>query len=334
MADPMPGDDTREVLTVADAEAGERLDRFLARRLPHFSRARLQALMRAGNVLRDGAAIGALGHRTKPGETYAVHVPPPEPAAPQAQAIPLAIVYEDAHLVVVDKPSGLTVHPGPGHASGTLVNALIAHCGDSLSGIGGVKRPGIVHRLDKDTSGVLVVARTAAALEGLARQFRERTLEKRYLALVHGTVRGQSGVVDRAIGRDPRARTRMSVAARRARAAVTRWTVRERFAGATLLDVAPTTGRTHQIRVHLAAIGHPIVGDAVYGGRRRGGRGETAAILAAMPRQALHAASLALVHPVTGVPLRLAARPPEDLSTILDRLRKAASALNISEPSS
>jgi 23S rRNA pseudouridine1911/1915/1917 synthase len=320
----------RRVVVPPDA-AGARLDRFVAGIAGVGTRSRAKQLIDAGGVHVDGVLRKA-AFALRPAMRVDVDVPAPSPTTVEAEALPLAVLYEDAHLIAIDKPPGMVVHPAPGSRRGTVVNALVHRLG-ALAGVGAVERPGIVHRLDKDTSGVLVVARTAAALEGLARQFRDRTLEKRYVALVHGTVRGSAGVVDRPIGRDPRARTRMSVAARRARAAVTRWTVRERFAGATLLDVAPTTGRTHQIRVHLAAIGHPIVGDAVYGGRRRG-RPETAAILGSMPRQALHAASLVLAHPVTGVPLRLAAPLPEDFSTVLERLRKAASALNISEPSS
>jgi 23S rRNA pseudouridine1911/1915/1917 synthase len=249
----------------------------------------------------------------------------PEAVVPSvaAEALPLTVLHEDAALIAIDKPPGMVVHPAPGSRSGTVVNALLHRLG-TLDGVGAAERPGIVHRLDKDTSGVLLVARTVAALEALARQFRARTVEKRYVALVHGAVRGERGTVDRPIGRDPRDRKRMSVHARGGRTALTRFTVRERLPGATLLDVAPETGRTHQIRVHLASLGHPIVGDAVYGARRRRAAGEAGAILAACPRQALHAARLVVVHPLTGAPLVLEAPLPADLRTVLEALRKSA----------
>src|SRR5262245_19848399 len=202
-------------LIVAAAEAGERLDRLLARRLSGFSRSRLQALLRAGAVVRDGVEIRDLGHKVKAGEAYAVNVPAPEPAVLEPQAMSLAVVYEDGHLIVIDKPAGLVVHPGPGHASGTLVNALIAHCGDSLSGIGGVKRPGIVHRLDKDTSGLLVVAKTDRAHAGLAEQFAahgsDGRLERAYLALVWGVPDRPRGVIEAALARSSANRTKIAV---------------------------------------------------------------------------------------------------------------------------
>src|SRR5204863_1187323 len=217
-------------VSVSAEEAGERLDRFLARRLSDFSRSRLQALIRAREVTRDGIAAGDMGHRVKAGETYTVNVPAPTPAAPQAQAIPLAGIYEDAHLIVIDKPKGLAVHPGPGHTTGTLVNALIAHCGASLSGIGGVKRPGIVHRLDKDTSGLMVVAKNDAAHASLTAQFADhgRTGEMRrgYLAFVWGVPNRQRGTVDAPIDRHPHAREKMAVR-EGGREAVTHWEVRE-----------------------------------------------------------------------------------------------------------
>jgi 23S rRNA pseudouridine1911/1915/1917 synthase len=251
----------------------------------------------------------------------AVDVPAPPASTIEPEAVPLVVLYEDASLIAIDKPPGMVVHPAPGARRGTVVHALLHHV-HGLGGVGPAERPGIVHRLDKDTSGVLVVARTTEALEAMARQFRGRTIEKRYVALVHGTVRSQRGTIDRPIGRDPRERKRMSVRSARGRVAVTRWAVRERFPGATLLEVTPETGRTHQIRVHLASVGHPIVGDSTYGGRRKSGSGPSAAILAACPRQALHAARLAFAHPVTGAPVVLEAGLPSDLRTVVEGLRK------------
>jgi 23S rRNA pseudouridine1911/1915/1917 synthase len=328
---------TSEVVTVGAQEAGERLDRFLAHRLPHLSRSRLQALIRAGRVARDGAAVGDLGHRTKAGETYSVEVPEPEPAAPQAEAMPLAIVHEDADLIVIDKPAGLTVHPGPGHAAGTLVNALIAHCGTSLSGIGGVRRPGIVHRLDKDTSGLLVVAKSDRAHRGLAEQFAahgaDGRLERRYLAIVWGTPERRRGAIDAALARSRANRTKIAVVSEAAgRRAVTRYEVLATYPKgeakpvASLLRLTLETGRTHQVRVHLAHIGHPLLGDMTYGaGFKASARklGEEAqAALAALGRQALHAAELAFVHPVTGKRLRFTSPLPADMAHLAATLEK------------
>jgi 23S rRNA pseudouridine1911/1915/1917 synthase len=328
---------TSEVVTVGAQEAGERLDRFLAHRLPHLSRSRLQALIRAGRVARDGAAVGDLGHRTKAGETYSVEVPEPEPAAPQAEAMPLAIVHEDADLIVIDKPAGLTVHPGPGHAAGTLVNALIAHCGASLSGIGGVRRPGIVHRLDKDTSGLLVVAKSDRAHRGLAEQFAahgaDGRLERRYLAIVWGTPERRRGAIDAALARSRANRTKIAVVSEAAgRRAVTRYEVLATYPKgeakpvASLLRLTLETGRTHQVRVHLAHIGHPLLGDMTYGaGFKASARklGEEAqAALAALGRQALHAAELAFEHPVTGKRLRFTSPLPADMAHLAATLEK------------
>ena len=330
----MGTDDTGErfEVTVGAGEAGARLDRFLADRLADFSRSRLQALIRAGGVIREGAAVVDLGLRVKAGETYTVLVPAPEPAAPQAQTIPLAVVYEDAHLIVIDKPSGLAVHPGPGHASGTLVNALIAHCGTSLSGIGGVRRPGIVHRLDKDTTGLLVVAKTDAAHAGLSRQFAahgaDGQLERRYRALVWGAPDRPRGAIDAALARSSANRTKIAVVREEAgRHAVTHYEVIERYGGggkakpsASLLELALETGRTHQIRVHLAHVGHPLLGDMTYGaGFKASARNlgeEAQAALEALGRQALHAGLLAFVHPVTGKRLRFTSPMPADMAKL------------------
>ena len=300
-----------------------RLDRFLATLAELGTRSQAKQLVDGGRVTVDGVARKA-SHALRAGERVEVTLPPPAPSAVEPEALPLTVLYEDAHLLAIDKPPGMVVHPAPGARRGTVVNALLHRLGAGLGGVGAPERPGIVHRLDRDTSGVLVVARTTAALEGLARQFRERTLAKRYLALVHGRPGRDRGTIDLPVGRDPQERKRMSVRARRARHAVTHWEVVERLPGATLLGVDLETGRTHQIRVHLAAIGHPVVGDRVYGRGPRRSRDVPAAaraVLAACPRQALHAASLRCVHPVTGAPLAFEAPLPADLAGVVDALR-------------
>jgi 23S rRNA pseudouridine1911/1915/1917 synthase len=309
------------VLTVEAGEAGERLDRWLAGRLPALSRARLQALIARGDVRVDGRAARASA-RVRAGMSVEVSVPPPEPARPQPEDIPLRVVHEDARLIVVDKPAGLVVHPGAGTAAGTLVNALLHRVKD-LSGVGGVMRPGIVHRLDRGTSGLLVVAKDDATHQDLARQFAARSVEKEYLAVVLGRPRRQEGSIAAPIGRDPVQRQRMSVRAPRGRAALTRYAVAEAFDGAALLRVRIHTGRTHQIRVHLASLGHPVAGDAVYGGRRlptsAGARLREA--VAALDRPALHAARLAFTHPATGERVAFESPLPEDLTRLVERLR-------------
>ena len=338
MGDPDGMDDKTESLTAVAAEAGERLDRFLVQHLPAFSRSRLQALIRAGAVTRDGVVENDLGRKVKAGEAYVVRVPPPEPAHPEPQAIPLAVVYEDAHLIVIDKPSGLTVHPAPGHASGTLVNALIAHCGTSLSGIGGVMRPGIVHRLDKDTTGLLVAAKTDRAHRGLSEQFaahgRDGRLERGYRALAWGVPDRPRGLIEAALSRSVTNRTKIAVVAEaRGRHAVTRYEVLETFPGggrkpvASLLRLVLETGRTHQVRVHLAHIGHPLLGDKTYGAGFKASAHKLSpaaqAALEALGRQALHAAELAFVHPVTGRRLAFAAPLPPDMADLVAALKAA-----------
>src|SRR5712691_3116311 len=270
MAEP----DRSETVQVAAAEAGERLDRVLATHVAGLSRSRLKALVQAGRVAMSGRTIRDPGHRVNAGDLITLEVPPPEPAAPRPEAIPLAILHEDAQVIVIDKPAGLVVHPAAGNWTGTLVNALIAHCGDSLSGIGGVRRPGIVHRLDKDTSGLLVVAKTDRAHRALAAQLadhgRSGDLERAYLALVWGVLKPPQGTIDAPIGRDPRSRVQMAVRAG-GRRAVTHYAVRSTYDGAdgkpvaSLVECRLETGRTHQIRVHMARLGHPLLGDAVYG---------------------------------------------------------------------
>jgi len=311
--------------TVAPAEVGSRLDRFLAARAPDLSRTRLQSLIEAGRVTVGGRSLKA-SHRLRPGETVAVEVPPPVDLALVPEPIPLDVVYEDEDLLVVNKRAGLVVHPGAGHATGTLVHALLAHCGDALSGIGGVRRPGIVHRLDRGTSGLLVVAKTDRAHLALARQLKSRTVERRYLALVHGRVPRLEGQIDAAIGRDPRDRLRMAVRPPGlGRAALTRYRVLERLGGArplTFLSVRLGSGRTHQIRVHLAHLGYPLVGDRTY--RRRGTpplEPELASRVRALGGPALHAAVLGFSHPETGVPLAFEAPLPPTFAALLEWLR-------------
>jgi 23S rRNA pseudouridine1911/1915/1917 synthase len=326
----------REIVTVEEAEAGQRLDRFLAARLPSLSRARLQGLIRAGEVRRVDAAVASLSAKVKAGETYLVHVPEAAAALPAPEAIPLAVVYEDAQLIVIDKPKGMVAHPAPGHASGTLVNALLAHCGASLSGIGGVKRPGIVHRLDKDTTGLLVIAKTDLAHRALAEQFAahgaDGKLERGYRGIVWGVPDKPRGIVDAAIARSHINRTKMAVvAAERGRRAVTRYQVLESFAArdgkplAGLLRLTLETGRTHQVRVHLAHIGHPLLGDPTYGaGHKSSARKlspEAQAALDALGRQALHAAELTFEHPVTGKRLRFESPLPHEMAALVAALR-------------
>jgi 23S rRNA pseudouridine1911/1915/1917 synthase len=324
--------DIEHVLHTGDADAGERLDRLLARLLPDTSRTRAQALVREGLVTSGGRTIGEPGHRVKPGETLRVVVPAPVSAEPEAQPIPLDVVYEDAHLVVVDKPAGMVVHPGAGNPKDTLVNALIAHCGASLSGIGGVARPGIVHRLDKDTSGLLVVAKSDIAHRGLAEQFqahgRDGRLVRSYLAVVWGAPVPSAGRVDAALARSVENRTKIAVSrSSEARHAVTHYATlavhrdpAERPI-ASLLRCHLETGRTHQIRVHMAHIGHPLLGDDVYGAnfRTRAARlPEPARVaLTALGRQALHAAELGFVHPVSGKAMLFTAPPPDDLDALI-----------------
>jgi 23S rRNA pseudouridine1911/1915/1917 synthase len=309
------------IVLVVPAEAtGMRLDRFLAGVAGVGTRSQAKHLIDAGRV-RVGGRAGKGGQALRAGARVEVDLPAAAPPAVEPEPLPLAILYEDDALLAIDKPPGMVVHPAPGARRGTLVNALLHRLG-RLEGVGASERPGIVHRLDRDTSGVVLVARTAAALEGLARQFRERTVEKRYLAVVRGRLDPATGTIDRPIGRHPRERKRMSVHSRRGRSAVTRWTVLERLPGATLVALAPETGRTHQLRVHLAALGHPVLGDRVYGARAA--RPKAPALGA--PRQALHAEEIRVTHPVTGARLVVRAPLPADLEGLLARLRQPGGA--------
>ncbi|MFQ5783338.1 MAG: RluA family pseudouridine synthase [Alphaproteobacteria bacterium] len=308
------------------ADAGKRLDKFLAGALPDYSRARLQALIKAGRVAAGGETIAEPSYRVKPGQDYELAVPAATPATPRGQAIPLAVVYEDADLIVVDKPAGLVVHPAPGNPDSTLVNALIAHCGAGLSGIGGVMRPGIVHRLDKDTSGLIVVAKNDAAHAGLAAQFAERRLSRTYKAVVWGVPSPTAGEIRGNIGRNPANRKKMAVLARGGKPAMTAYRMREVLGGvASLVECRLGTGRTHQIRVHLADRGHPVIGDPLYGRARRrhaAGLDPTArAALAGFRRQALHAWRLELRHPRSGDALRFERDLPCDMKDLIAALR-------------
>jgi len=323
-----------ETILVGEAEVGVRLDRVLATHATALSRTRLKALILAGRVAVGGRTIRDPGHRVNAGDRLTLAVPPPEEAAPRAEAIPLAIVHEDDDLIVIDKPEGLVVHPAAGNRGGTLVNALIAHCGASLSGIGGVKRPGIVHRLDKDTTGLMVIAKNDRAHRALAAQFadhgRSGPLERGYLAFVWGVPDRPRGTIDKPLGRHPQARERMAVRAG-GRTAVTHWEVLERYDGAdgkpvaSLIDCRLETGRTHQIRVHLAAIGHPLLGDRVYGAgyRTKAARlgPEAQAALQHLERQALHAYLLGVEHPITGQHLVFRSVLPPDLDFLRRALR-------------
>jgi 23S rRNA pseudouridine1911/1915/1917 synthase len=306
----------------ADAE-GNRLDVFLASVLPNQSRSHIQRLIKDGKVTIAGHTAKA-NHAVKPGLQIAVDIPEPIDPEPQPEALPLTIVYQDRDLLVVDKPAGMVVHPAAGHADGTLVNALLHHV-DDLSGIGGEKRPGIVHRLDRGTSGLMVVAKHDAAHEELSRQFSDREVEKEYIALVWGEVMAGRRI-DAAIGRDASNRKKMSAAApnrvRRSREAVTRITGAEHFGRTlTLVQVAIHTGRTHQIRVHLSAIGHPVVGDALYGGVHRRVPGDLRAVTH-LDRPFLHAARLAFTHPADGRRMEFSSELPPDLQQVLDELRE------------
>jgi 23S rRNA pseudouridine1911/1915/1917 synthase len=320
----LPGEEVRGHgrLTVEAKGAGQRLDRWLASRFPTESRARLQGLIASGNIRLDGRASRASA-RLRAGQEVEVDWPEPVPAAPQAEDIPLRIVHEDARLLVVDKPAGLVVHPGSGRASGTLVNALLHHVSD-LSGIGGVLRPGIVHRLDRGTSGLLVVAKDDEAHRDLSRQFAARTVEKEYLALVLGVPARREGTIDAAIGRHPVDRKRMSVRPGGGRAARSSYRVVETFDGAALLRVRIHTGRTHQIRVHMVSLGNPVAGDAAYGGTRAAPsrRASSRAALQTLRRPALHAARLAFDHPGTGERLVFESPLPPELAAVVERLRE------------
>jgi 23S rRNA pseudouridine1911/1915/1917 synthase len=307
-----------QTIAVTQSLPLERLDRFLRSQFPDVSRGAIQRLLAGGHIRVNGRLVKAT-HHPRQGERISVQWPPAAPAPAPAQELPLDILYEDEDLLVLNKPAGLVVHPAPGHPEHTLVNALLHHCGTSLSGIGGVARPGIVHRLDKETSGCLVVAKNDAAHLKLSAQFSGRQVEKLYHAIVCGQVAAESGEIDAPIVRHPTHRKRMAVAWRGGRQARTSYRVLERLRGATLVEARPHTGRTHQIRVHFQHLGFPIAGDRVYGPRQTAGLEKATGY--AIGRQLLHAARLALHHPLTGKPMVLQAALPEDFATALRRFR-------------
>ncbi|MEE8203132.1 MAG: RluA family pseudouridine synthase [Alphaproteobacteria bacterium] len=320
-----PKDAVRHTVRVGAGDAGLRLDRFLADALPGLSRNRIKALVQAGRLDAGGETIADPSYRVKPGQELALSVPEAAPAAPRGQAIALDVVYEDADVIVVDKPAGLVVHPAPGNPDSTLVNALIAHCGDSLSGIGGVQRPGIVHRLDKDTGGLIVVAKNDAAHAGLSAQFASRTLTRAYQAIVWGVPNPTAGRITGNIGRSPVNRKKMAVLRRGGRPALTRYRVVRALGGiASLVECRLESGRTHQIRVHLAARGHPLIGDPLYGRGRRQRHATLAEparqLLAGFRRQALHAYRLEFRHPASHQPLSFESGLPDDMKALIAAL--------------
>ncbi len=307
---------TTRTVEVDPEHDGTRLDNFLTAVLPELSRSQLQRLIKEGRVTGAGEALRP-STAVHTGQQYSIDVPEPSRATPEPEALPLRILFEDPDVVVLDKPAGMVVHPAAGHASGTLVNALLHHITD-LSGIGGELRPGIVHRLDRGTSGLMVVAKHDRAHQELSRQFRDREVEKEYVALVWGVV--QAGRrIDAAIGRDEKDRQKMSTRARRARSAVTRVTWARHFKGVSLLKVAIATGRTHQIRVHLSAIGHAIVGDAVYGGVHRRVPPDLRAVMR-LERPFLHSARLCFTHPTDGRRVEFDSPLPPDLESVIDEI--------------
>jgi 23S rRNA pseudouridine1911/1915/1917 synthase len=313
-------------IAVEAAQAGRRLDRLTAELLPDCSRAYATRLIRSGDVRINGHPCKP-AYRVNAGDILTAAKPVPEPVRYGPEPIPLDIIYEDSALIVLNKPAGLVVHPAPGHPRGTLVNGLLHHCPE-LMAREDAHRPGIVHRLDKDTSGIMVVAKNRAAHEALSRQFKQRTVTKRYLAIVRGCPPAAAGRITHPIGRHPTARKQMSTVTRKARPAETHWQCQEQFAAAALLALDLKTGRTHQIRVHCAAMHHPIIGDPVYGGRRKitaGARGPARpSPPSAAPRQMLHAWRLAFDHPVDGRRLEFEAPLPQDMQTLLRRLRETA----------
>jgi 23S rRNA pseudouridine1911/1915/1917 synthase len=308
---------------VSERDLGSRLDQFLSEADLNLSRSQAKKLIETGNILLNQKPTKP-SVRLKAGDVVSGTLPKPKPLSLQPEPIPLDIIYEDSSIIVIDKPPGMVVHPAYGNPSGTLVNALLYHCKD-LAGINGILRPGIVHRLDKDTSGVMVVAKDDEAYHQLTKQFKNRTVEKVYVAIAYGKFSQEEGLIDSAIGRHPSERKRMSTRTKRGRMAITRWKVRERLDGFTFLEIFPQTGRTHQIRVHLSSMGHPLLGDPVYG--RKGRRGSIRdpvlkVCLKKMNRQALHAHRLGFNHPRTGEKVEFISPIPQDMKDVLSFLRR------------
>lgn len=327
MTDARPTEaETVHTLLVDAPQAGMRLDKWLADGLPELSRSRIKALIEAGQVAGGEGPVADASRKVRTAERYVVTIPPPVAAEPLPEAIALTIVYEDDDLLVVDKPAGLVIHPAPGNARSTLVNALLHHCTGTLSGIGGVKRPGIVHRLDKDTSGLLVAAKTDLAHRGLTEQFAAHSIDRAYRAICWGIPTPLQGEIRGSIGRSPGDRKKMAIVQKGGKEALTRYRVERPFGRtAALIQCRLATGRTHQIRVHMASIGHPLVGDPVYG---RGGRvkrtrelpPQTVAALQAFPRQALHAFRLGFIHPITQEGLCFESNIPCDIKDLISTL--------------
>ncbi len=301
------------------AHSGWRLDRALAASIPTLSRERLKHLIRSGAVETAGAALRDPALRVRGNERFVLAVPEPEPPHNEPQDIPLRLVFEDEHLLVVDKPAGLVVHPAAGNRDGTLVNALLHHCGDSLSGIGGVARPGIVHRIDKDTSGLLVVAKTDVAHEGLAKQFAAHSVDRRYLAIVSGVPKASEGTIDEPLARSAANRKKIAIVkGARGKRAITHWRKIAVLKDSALVECRLETGRTHQVRVHMASIGHPLIGDPVYG---RSGKSHRKLLNELQfHRQALHAAELGFSHPATKRRLSFASAMPPDMQELFEAL--------------
>ena len=309
--------------TVASADTKTRLDIFLSQKLPELTRSRIKKLIEDGQTSLNNKPAKA-GVKIKTGDQIGITIPAPQPIKAEPEKIPLDIVYEDRHIIVINKPHGLAVHPGAGRAKGTLVNALLYHCKD-LSGIGGALRPGIVHRIDKDTSGVLVVAKTDKSHQFLSKQFKEHSMKRRYLALVWGMVKNDEGTIDLPIGRHVSERKKMSVRTSRGRRAVTHYKVIKRFDNFTLIEATLETGRTHQIRVHLSAIHHPVAGDPVYGKKNMpsGLSPKLTILLKNLKRQALHAQTLGIIHPETKKYMEFTAPLPDDIKGIITVLEEA-----------
>ena len=330
-AAPEPLPPGRHVVEITLQQAGTRLDRALAEAMPALSRSRVKALIEAGNVAANsGLTLSEPSMRVKPGQRISIDIPEAIAATPLAEKIPLVILHEDDQLLVIDKQAGLVVHPAPGNSSGTLVNALLEHCGASLSGIGGVKRPGIVHRLDKDTSGVMVVAKTDHAHRALSAQFADHSVERAYRALVWGHPSPGAGTIEGAIGRSNADRKKMTVRGKGGKHAATLYRTLKRFnldgrPVAAMVECRLRTGRTHQVRVHMAHLGNPVIGDPVYGRRRKlpPGHERLGQILAAFPRQALHAYLLGFYHPTRSEKLSFESALPTDIQALVDALTKA-----------